>query len=84
MALSPWGGYSPRVIAVELANNDSNFIADYKDTCKMGLPSSDTCASGGSHGQDNELVTHKAAQLGPDVLSRIPQHLFWEIKSHYG
>jgi hypothetical protein len=29
----------------------------------------------GSHGQDNELETYTVAQLCPNVLSRIPQHL---------
>ena len=67
--------YLPRVIAAESANNDSVGIADYKSYCKMGLPSSDTMVSGDSHGQVNEFDTYKVAQLGPNVLSRISQHL---------
>lgn len=31
--------------------------------------------SGDSHGQDNEFDTHREAQLGPGVLSRILRHL---------
>lgn len=41
----------------------------------MGLPLSEMCPSGDSHGQDNEFDTYRAAQLGLDVLSRIPRHL---------
>jgi group II intron reverse transcriptase/maturase len=73
--LGPHWGYLPRVNALETANNDSNCIAVYKNRCRTGLPLSDTSFSGGSHGQDNELDTYKVAQLCPNVLSRIPQHL---------
>lgn len=69
------GGYSPRVITAEIANNDSVGIADYKSGCRTGLPLFYTNVSGGSHGQVNEFDTYKVGQLGPNVLSRILQHL---------
>lgn len=73
--IGPSLGYLPRVIVGVYANNDTLFIADYKCTDKNGLPQSDICVSGDSHGQDNELDTYKVAQLGLNVLSRIQQHL---------
>jgi hypothetical protein len=39
----------------------------------------DTYVSGGSHGQDNKLDTYTVAQLGPNVLSRISQHLIGKL-----
>uniref|UniRef100_UPI0020014B30 hypothetical protein n=1 Tax=Exserohilum turcicum TaxID=93612 RepID=UPI0020014B30 len=69
-------GYLPRVIVWVPAKNDTHFIADYKCTSRNGLPQSDTCVSGDSHGQVNELETYKVAQLGLNVPSRIQQHLF--------
>lgn len=39
-----------------------------------GLPHLEIYPSGDSHGQDNEFDTHRVAQLGPYVLSRISRH----------
>ncbi len=63
------------MIAPGIANNDPERIADHKSSCRLGLPPVDTAVSGGSHGQDNELDTHKEAQLGLTVLSRIMRQL---------
>jgi len=63
------------VIVAEFANNDSVGIANHKSQCRAGLPLLDTMVSGDSHGQVNEFDTYKVAQLGPNVLSRILQHL---------
>lgn len=41
---------------------------------QSGLPHLEICPSGDSHGQDNEFDTHRVAQLGPYVLSRISRH----------
>lgn len=38
------------------------------------LPHLEIHPSGDSHGQDNEFDTHRVAQLGPYVLSRISRH----------
>lgn len=46
----------------------------------MGLPSLEIYPSGDSHGQANELDTHREAQLGLSVLSRISRHLTRELK----
>ena len=75
----PLWGYLPRVIALVLSNNDTSCIADYKSRSKTGLPLFDTYVSGGSQGQDNKLDTYKVAQLGPNVLSRISQHLLGKL-----
>jgi len=39
------------------------------------LPHLEIGLSGDSHGQDNKFDTQRAAQLGPNVLSRITRHL---------
>lgn len=57
------------------ANNTIHIIAEYKCENKIGLPQSYIFVSGDGQGQDNELDTYKVAQLGPNVLSRISQHL---------
>ena len=75
----PLWGYLPRVIALVLSNNDTSCIADYKSRSQTGLPLFDTYVSGCSQGQDNKLDTYKVAQLGPNVLSRISQHLLGKL-----
>lgn len=67
--------YLPRVITLSAANNTLNRVADYKKICQEGLPLLEVYFSGGGHGQDNEFDTHRGAQLGLYVLSRISRHI---------
>jgi len=67
--------YLPRVITGRIANNSLLGIADYKRIGQDGLPHLEIYPSGDSHGQVNEFDTHKVAQLGLKVLSRISRLL---------
>ena len=67
--------YLPRVITLGAANNTLNRVADYKKIGREGLPLLEVYFSGGGHGQDNEFDTHREAQLGLYVLSRILRHI---------
>ena len=67
--------YLPRVITLSDANNTLDRVADYKKICREGLPLLEVYFSGGGHGQDNEFDTHRGAQLGLYVLSRILRHI---------
>ena len=67
--------YLPRVITLSAANNILDRVADYKKICREGLPLLEVYFRGGGHGQDNEFDTHRGAQLGLYVLSRILRHI---------
>src|SRR5690606_40797355 len=75
-------GYLPHVIATGLANNDPVGVANNERIDGTRLPSFDITTSGDSHGQDNELDTHKAAQLGLSIVSRILRYLLGRSEEH--
>jgi group II intron reverse transcriptase/maturase len=67
--------YLPRVITSSKTNKILDRIADCKGISQRGLPLLEVYSSGGGHGQNNKFDTHRAAQLGLYVLSRISRHM---------
>lgn len=67
--------YLPQAITLSIANNLLSWIAGCKRISQRGLPLLEVYSSGGGHGQDNEFDTHREAQLGLYVLSRILRHI---------
>lgn len=76
--------YLPWVVTYWKANNSQYCIADYKSVYEMGLPLFDMYINGDNYGQDDELDTYRAAQLGQEVLSRISRLLIGILNVNVG